>query len=198
MLFVLAGRVNAGPARAEAASHFTIADFDGDSRPDLASVHIAQTGLRNTRYWIAFQLSGRSGQTVSVMAPTGGLRIIARDVNGDNFPDVVITTFWTNKPVAIFLNDGLGNFTAVNPSELQSAFAAPETACTSAVDEIRDATALPYSRSIPGNCGQGSKSFLQTSLSGVFLPRSAPDLVSPSVSLFAGRAPPLFSTALMR
>jgi hypothetical protein len=193
LLLAMAGRVCAAPAHVQAASHFTIADFDGDNRPDFASVHTGQSGLRDTRYWIAFQLSGRAGQTVSVMAPTGGLRITARDVNGDNFPDVVITTLWTNKPVAILLNDGLGNFTSANPSEFQSAFAAPEASCTSALNEIRDATALLYSRSIPGSCGQGSEAFSQRSISGLFPPTSYPDSVSPSVSPFAGRAPPCFS-----
>jgi hypothetical protein len=191
MLLTLAGRVTAAPAASvQAASHFTIADFDGDNRPDLASVRVGQSGLRNTRYWIAFRLSGGFGQTVSVTAPTGGLQITARDVNGDSFPDVVITTLWTNKPVAVLLNDGLGNFTAANPSVFQSAFAAPETSCTSAADEVRDATALLYSRSIPGDCGEESRSFPRRGMSGLFSPRSCRDSVSPSVSLFAGRAPP--------
>jgi hypothetical protein len=191
MLLALAGRASAAPGGSvRAASHFTIADFDGDNRPDFASVHVGQSGLQDTRYWIAFQLSGGFGQTVSVTAPTGGLRITARDVNGDSFLDVVITTLWTNKPVAILLNDGLGNFTATNPSEFQSAFAAPETSCTSAADENRDATALFYSRSIPGDCGEESGSFSRRSMSGLFSPRSCRDSVTPSVSPFAGRAPP--------
>src|SRR5258708_37803444 len=96
MLLAQAGRPSAAPGGSvRAASHFTIADFDGDNRPDFASVHVGQGGLQNSRYWIAFQLSGGSGQTVSVTAPTGGLRITARDVNGDSFLDVVITTLWT-------------------------------------------------------------------------------------------------------
>ena len=194
MLLALAGRVSAAPGGSvQAASHFTIADFDGDKRPDFASVHVGQSGLQDTRYWIAFQLSGGFGQTVSVTAPTGGLRITARDVNGDSFLDVVITTLWTNKPVAILLNDGLGNFTATNPTEFQSAFAAPETSCTSAADEVRDATALLYSRSIPGDCGRESGSFSRRNMSGLFSPRPCRDSVSPSVSPFAGRAPPCLS-----
>jgi hypothetical protein len=191
MLFVLAGRVNATPtAYAQAASHFAIADFDGDNRPDFASVHVAQSSLRTTRYWIAFQLSGRAGQTVSVTAPNGGLRITARDVNGDTFPDVVVTTLWTNKPVAILLNDGLGNFTAANPSEFQSAFAAPETSCTSAADEIRDATALLESRSIPVDRGEMSGLLSRVSSSGLLSAKSCSDPLTPSVSVFSGRAPP--------
>jgi FG-GAP-like repeat len=191
MLFTLVGRLNAAPAvYAHAASHFTIADFDGDNRPDFASVNAGQSSLQTTRYWIAFQLSGRSGQTVSLMAPDGGLRITARDVNGDNFLDVVVTTLWTNKPVAILLNDGLGNFTAANPSEFRGAFAVPATSCTSAAAEIRDATALPYSRPIPGDRGEGNASFSRRSLSRLFSPNSCPDSIASRLSPFAGRAPP--------
>jgi hypothetical protein len=190
LLLALSGRASAAPAHVQAAGHFTIADFDGDNRPDFASVHVGQSGVRDTRYWIAFQLSGRSGPTVSVMAPTGGLRITAHDVNGDNFPDIVITTLWTNKPVAILLNDGLGNFTTANPSEFQDAFAASETSCGPAVDEIRDATALLYSRPVPGECREERASFSRSSVSDLLLLFSSPDSVSRAVSLFAGRAPP--------
>jgi hypothetical protein len=192
LLLAVAGQVNAAVpgGYTQAASHFTIADFDGDNRPDFASVQVGQSSLQSTRYWIAFQLSGRSGQTVSLMAPDGGLRITARDVNGDNFPDVVITTLWTNKPVAILLNDGLGNFTAANSSAFQSAFAAPETSCTSATDEIRDATALLDSRSIPGDRGAESGSLSRMSTSGLLSPKSCSDPLTPSVSVFSGRAPP--------
>src|SRR5258707_4658979 len=113
MLLAVAGRASAAPGGSvRAASHFTIADFDGDNRPDFASVHVGQSGLQDTRYWIAFQLSGGFGQTVSVTAPTGGLRITARDVKGDSFFDVVITTAWTNKTVAIPFNDYLGKASA--------------------------------------------------------------------------------------
>src|SRR5260221_195403 len=61
MLLAQAGRASAAPGGSvRAASHFTIADFDGDNRPDFASVHVGQGGLQNSRYWIAFQLSGGS------------------------------------------------------------------------------------------------------------------------------------------
>jgi hypothetical protein len=197
MLLALAGRVSAAPAVApQVATHFTIADFDGDSRPDLASVHVGQSGVRNTRYWIAFRLSGGSGQTVSITAPTGGLQITSRDVNGDSFPDIVVTTEWTNKPVAILLNDGLGNFRTSSPSEFMSAFAAPETSCTSAVDEIRDATALLYSRSIPGDCRENNRSLPPTRMTGPLSSRFCPTSVFASVSPFAGRAPPYLYSAL--
>src|ERR1700719_852762 len=97
-LLGLSGRAVASPGP-QAPAHFAIADYDGDSRPDLASVQVGQSGSRDTRYWIAFELSGGSGQTLGITAPTGGLQITSRDVNGDSFPDVVVTAAWTNKPI---------------------------------------------------------------------------------------------------
>ena len=187
----LAGQGTAAhPASTQAFAHFAIADFDGDSRPDLATVDVGQSSARNTRYWIAFHLSGRSSQTVDITAPSGGLQITSRDVNGDSFPDVIVTTSWTNKPVAILLNDGLGNFTSSNPSEFQSAFTISRTSWTLAGNEITDATALLVARYAPGDC-RSECGFLSP---GEMLRRLV--LVSSfrpgltSVAPFVGRAPP--------
>jgi hypothetical protein len=192
-LLAIAERGTAAPARGmRAPAHFTIADFDGDSRPDLARVQVGQSSSRNTRYWIAFQLSGGSAQTVSIIAPTGGLRITSRDVNGDTFPDVVVTTAWTNRPIAILLNDGSGKFTPLSPSSFQSAFAAPETSCSSPADEIKDATAL-LSRSTSGNCPMQSTSSSPRIIAALHASYSSAVLVLASVLPFIGRAPPFSS-----
>jgi hypothetical protein len=131
--------------------HIAIADFDGDRRPDLVSVEIGQSSSHNTRYWIAFHLTAGPGQMVGLTAPTGGVQIASRDVNGDSFPDVIVTTAWTNQPVAILLNDGLGNFTASKPAEFQSAFAGSTPSWTAASDEIKDAVGVLPSRCSPGD-----------------------------------------------
>jgi len=191
-LLALAGRGAAEPAPpAQMPTHFAIADFDGDSHPDLASVHVGQSSSRTTRYWIAFHLSGGSAQTVGITAPTGGLQITSRDVNGDSFPDVIVTTAWTNKPVAILLNDGFGNFTASNPSEFRSAFTASETSWTFAADEIKDvAAALLLPRSVPGDCRTEGRSSLPRRLTLVLAARSNSAFLLASVLPFIGRAPP--------
>jgi hypothetical protein len=190
-LLGLSGRGMAAPAAsAQAPTHFTIADFDGDSRPDLASVEVGQSGSRDTRYWIAFELSGGSAQTLGITAPTGGLQIVSRDVNGDSFPDVVVTTAWTNRPIIILLNDGLGNFTPISPTKFQGAFAAPESNCASSVDEIGDATALLYSRGVPGNCQEESRYLPPRRISGLLIPCCCDAWILASVSPFVGRAPP--------
>jgi hypothetical protein len=187
----LAGQGTAArPASPQAFTHFAIADFDGDSRPDLATVNVGQSSARNTRYWIAFRLSGRSSQTVGITAPAGGLQITSRDVNGDSFPDVIVTTAWTNKPVAVLLNDGLGNFTSSNPSEFQSAFTTSGTYWTLAGNEIRDATALLLERYVPGDC-RTECGFLSPSemlLRIVPISSYGPGLTS--IAPFIGRAPP--------
>jgi hypothetical protein len=195
-LLLFAGRAAAAPALpAQGPTHFAIADFDGDSRPDLASVDAGQSSSRNTHYLIAFHLSGGAGQTVGITAPTGGLQITSRDVNGDSFPDVIVTTAWTNRPVAILLNDGLGNFTAANPAEFQSAFIDSKTSWTAATDEIRDATALPLSRWAPGDCLSRSRSLSVRRMAGRLAPRPCRLSFCASVSRFSGRAPP-FSVQL--
>jgi hypothetical protein len=191
-LLPLAGHLEAAPALpAQAPTHFAIADFDGDNRPDIASVHAGQDNPRSTRYWIAFHLSAGSGQTVSITAPIGGLQITTRDVNGDSFPDVIVTTAWTNKPVAILLNDGFGNFTPSDPSDFQSAFRTSEASWTFAANEIRDtAAALLPSRCASGDCRTVSRSPRPRGVTRLLAVRSGCAAVLTSVSPFIGRAPP--------
>ena len=191
-LLGISGRgVTATALLGQAPTHFAIADFDGDNRPDLASVHVGQSNSTSARYWIAFDLSGGSGQTVGITAPTGGLQITSRDVNGDTFPDVIVTTAWTNKPVAILLNDGFGNFTASDPAKFQSAFAASEMSWTFAADEIRDtAAALLLSRGGSGDCRTEGGYLLPRGMTLPLAVRAGSGLLPASVSPFIGRAPP--------
>jgi hypothetical protein len=101
---------------------FAIADFDGDRRPDLASVQSGPNGSSTTDYRIQLQLSETGRQSIQVLAPAGGLWIEARDVNGDDAVDLVLSTAWSRQPVAIFLNDGRGNFSRTKTSAFPGAF----------------------------------------------------------------------------
>ena len=98
-----AGIVAAGPA-------FAIGDFDGDAVPDLATVQPGLAEASPTSYWIHFDFSLGEHRSIAVSGPAGGLQIASRDVNGDSFLDLIISTRIANQPVAVLLNDGQGNF----------------------------------------------------------------------------------------
>jgi hypothetical protein len=106
---------------------FAVADFDGDHRPDLVGVQAGQGDVARTKYWIQLQLSAAGRQTISLVAPSGGLQIAARDVNGDQILDLVLTTTWLRQPVAIFINDGHGTFTSAEPGTYPEAFRESQT-----------------------------------------------------------------------
>jgi hypothetical protein len=101
-------------------SSIAIADFDGDQRPDVASVE----GESSTGYSIRFQLTAIGQQVIQFVAPPGRLAIEARDVNGDRAVDLVLTTALTGRPVAVLLNNGDGGFSRAEPGQFHGAFKA--------------------------------------------------------------------------
>jgi hypothetical protein len=121
-----ASRVN-GPqhppsALAGPGLQFAIADFDGDHRPDLATLQTCQDCSAVGSYWIQLQLSAAGPQSIHIFGPPGGLVVEARDVNGDHAVDLVLFTTWFRQPVAVLLNDGHGRFTAATPAAFPEAF----------------------------------------------------------------------------
>jgi hypothetical protein len=121
---------------------FSVADFDGDSKPDLARVQTGRSDLARTDYWIQLQLSAAGRQTFQIAGPTGGLQIASRDVNGDHALDLVLTT-WLGQPVAILLNDGHGTFSRVDPDTFPEAFSESKTSWGSTADHAIDAVGVP-------------------------------------------------------
>jgi hypothetical protein len=112
-------------AHGAATSHFAIGDFDGDNRPDLATVETGSIGSSHARYWIGFRMSAGTRQMIGVNGPVGGLEIASRDVNGDNIVDLVVSAAWLKSPVAVLVNDGHGNFTVHDPAAFSAALTNP-------------------------------------------------------------------------
>jgi hypothetical protein len=169
---------------------FAVADFDGDSRPDLATVQAGKGDSLRTVYWIQFQLSSAGRQTFRIVAPMGGIQISSRDVNGDNALDLVLTTTWLRQPVAILLNDGHGTFSRVDPDAFPEAFSESKTSWGSTTDHAIDAVgAPPHSR---------EDTCLETDLFLYLRSRSRSTVnsdsrfgIHPSLISHLGRAPPL-------
>ena len=167
-----------------------IADFDGDMRPDSARVQHGRAASGGESYAIDFRLSSTGAPAqMNVVAPRGGLRIEARDVNGDNAIDLVLTTAWFREPVAILLNDGHGKFSTAAPTAYPNAFNRPASTLTASYADEYIAFAMATQ----------SDFILATAQTGQYQPApAARGVVAPSTGFragpalagFSGRAPP--------
>jgi len=99
---------------------FAIADFDGDRVPDLATVQVVQNAAKNSIYSVRVQLSAGEESAIVIPGPQGGLELVARDVNGDDVLDLIVTTAMDPHFVAILINDGHGKFTIAKPGAFPS------------------------------------------------------------------------------
>jgi len=92
---------------------FAMADFTGDTHPDLATVELNRFDSASAQYLIEIQLTEGGHQFLRLTAPFGGLLITPKDVTGDGNLDLIIRAAKSHAPVAIFVNDGCGHFSAV-------------------------------------------------------------------------------------
>lgn len=116
----------ASPSLRESGARFAIADFDGDSKADVVTVLSAASSRSSTQYVVELRFGSGVRNWIDVVAPSGGLRLRALDVNGDTQLDLIVTTQWLDEPVTVLLNDGRGNFSKQDPSKFPAA--APVTA----------------------------------------------------------------------
>jgi hypothetical protein len=155
----------------------------------LASIQGGHNASGASTYWIQFQFSTAGRQSMQLVAPPGGLRIEARDVNGDHAVDLVFTTAWFRQPVAILLNDGHGSFSRVEPTAFSRVFSESNTRW------VAGAQLAPAGIGLPPQSRAGvdktEKNPLQTRPSAGLVLRSVPAFPADTF-LFcsAGRAPP--------
>lgn len=152
-------RADAPSSMGASGAPFAIADFDGDRLPDLASVQVAHIRNSETLYGIRFELSSGARQSIDITAPVGGLQLAPRDVNGDHFLDVVVSTVLLHRPVAVLLNDGHGNFVLKDPAAFPEAIWMAESIWTVATQQFRDSALNLPSRSSNGDSGTKTSLF---------------------------------------
>jgi hypothetical protein len=99
-----------GLDRASPEVGLAIADFTGDTHPDLATVQLRRIDSSNAQYSIKIRLTEGSDQVLTLAAPFGGLAVTPKDVTGDGNLDLVVRSSATHNLVAVFLNDGAGHF----------------------------------------------------------------------------------------
>jgi hypothetical protein len=98
-------------------SRFVFADLDGDQKPDLALVEMQSQHSAKTNYSIHVKLSDGPESAINLNGPVGGLRVSARDVNGDDNVDLIVTANLDGGFIQVLLNDGRGNFSVAAPGE---------------------------------------------------------------------------------
>ena len=197
LLFGLAGssrakaaKIQSGPVTsAGPGPQFAIADFDGDLRPDLASIQVGANIAGSADYWIQLQLTSAGRQSIHLVAPAGGLLIEARDVNGDHAVDLVVSSAWFRQPVAIFLNDGHGSFSRVEPTAFPGAFSESKENWDSASNQSIDVVGAPPQLRA-GICPEAKGLLHGRSPTGSIPFLSTGFIANPFLIFHPGRAPP--------
>ena len=146
----------------------------------------------NVRYTVRLKLDSGDEQSVSVMAPPGGLQLAMRDMTGDHVPnDVVVTPALLHWPLTVLVNDGRQFTVAISGTFPDSA---SDRDRASSRQGIWDVSAL-----LAGNSethAASTRGAIVPSLQGeAFLsPAATTVTISRTFGPGSGRAPPSFVT----
>jgi len=170
---------------------FAVDDFDGDLHPDVATVQPVSNNSSNTItiYKVQVELSAAGPQSIHLVGPVGGLRIVARDVNGDGIPDLIVSSAWREEPLAFLLSDGRGAFSLAEPSSFPGASGRSENTLNCNLPRQTDTVAIPPQSRV-GNFS-GSQYLLHPSPAADSISRAnSVSFLSALLVSFPGRAPP--------
>ena len=127
-LLIRGGNTRANDSQVFAAGHglpaamdtFAIDDFDEGFAPDIASVQPVSSNSSGTNYIVQLQFGSGERRSICLAAHWRDVRIVARDVNGDRIPDLIISSAWSEGPHAALINEGNGAYSPVDPSSVQA------------------------------------------------------------------------------
>ena len=143
-------------------ARFVFADLDGDEKPDLALVELQGQRSANANYSIRVKLSQGQESAVGVNGPLGGLKVAARDVNGDDNVDLVVTSNLDGRFVEVLLNDGRGNFSAAAPGEFAELNESDDGSIATVPGNHLELVTLASARSSDDETALTDGSFLET------------------------------------
>jgi len=173
---------------------FAIDDFDGDRHPDLASIQPISNTSSGTIYRVQLELSAAGQQSIHLNGPSGGLRIFTRDVNGDDVPDLIVSSAWRGEPLAVLVNDGRGSFSLADPSLFPGVSGGSGKTLNGKLPPQTETVATPPK--LPVGDFSGSKYLLHPSPATGSIPRANfRTLSSLLLESLLGRAPPTPSCA---
>ena len=99
---------------------FAIDAFDGDLARDIASLQPVSSNFSGTNYIVQLQFGFGKRRSICLTAHWGDVRIVARDVNGDRIPDLILSSAWTEETYAVLVNNGHDALSTVEPSSVQA------------------------------------------------------------------------------
>lgn len=135
---------------------FAMADFTGDTHPDLATVEVNRFDSTSAHYLIEIQLTEGGHQLLQLAAPFGGILVTAKDVTGDGNLDLVVRAARSGSPVAVFLNDGFGHFSPAAPSKFSQALGETPYKLRCTTDQTFFTATLISSKFYTAECQSGS------------------------------------------
>jgi len=168
---------------------FAMADFTGDTHPDLATVALNRVDSASAQYLIEVQLTEGGHQLLRVTAPYGGIVITPKDVTGDGNLDLVIRAARFNVPVAIFLNDGRGHFSATDPAAFAGTLRETTSAREFSMDHFFFNATFVSPKSYAANC-QGRSGRTLQEWNGALFSINRSVLLQSFLHFSSNRAPP--------
>lgn len=99
---------------------FAIDDCDGGLPADIASVQPVSTNSSRTNYVVRPQFGSGERRSIGLVAHWRDVRIVARDVNGDRIPGLIVSSAWSEEPYAVLISERNGAFSPVDPSSVKA------------------------------------------------------------------------------